>query len=180
MNIDLIIIVIIILIIITLFFKYFLSFESFNNNNTNDEYNQNCYAYAISHPKTKNKLQPGEIAGLKKLKKKNYSCQKLINRVLLDNAGKIYIENYGSCMPNYRKIALFLDKDGKKRDYHFYRQEENRYWTHKRGDLEISSRDDSGNLIISPLHIDRDYRKNNKEESGNNYKDFCAAFCIKK
>jgi hypothetical protein len=67
-----------------------------------------------------------------------------------------------------------LDNSGEKKDYHFYRQDKDGYWSHKTGDKKISNLDASGNRILNPELCDRNYDKKNNDEY--NYEIFCGYF----
>lgn len=147
-----------------------------------DKYHEhtNCYAYALNKIIKKNahgkKLQPGDISGEKF---KNYECNEIITKVNKD------LGNYGirklntmdediECT-NY-KIALVIDNHGKELDYHFYRQDNNGLWSHKRGKNKITNVDASNNLIYDPKIADRNYDKIGNDD--NNYSIFCGYYSI--
>lgn len=67
-------------------------------------------------------------------------------------------------------VALVLESetDG---DYHWYRQDEDGYWSHKPGQTEVTNLDASGNLITNPETADRDY-------GGINYQVFSGYYVV--
>lgn len=50
-------------------------------------------------------------------------------------------------------------------DYHWYRLDDNAYWSHKRGSAPAKNVDESGNAIADPEVCDRD-----------GYTDFCGYY----
>ena len=58
-------------------------------------------------------------------------------------------------MPGFYKIFLALDVG---EDYHWWRQDNNKYWSHKPGSTNVINLDASGNKIIEPFD---GIRKNN-------------------
>ena len=75
------------------------------------------------------------------------------------------------------KIALVIDNKGDKLDYHFYRQDNNGYWSHKTGHDPVSNVDASGKLITNPETCDRNYDKKKNDEF--NYEIFCGYYAVK-
>jgi len=71
----------------------------------------------------------------------------------------------GCCKEDWRKVLLVIqdksvtDAAGKKRwnDYHWYRQEADMSWSHKRGYYAPSTKDAAGNPIQDPEKADRKY-----------------------
>uniref|UniRef100_A0A6C0J0F2 Uncharacterized protein n=1 Tax=viral metagenome TaxID=1070528 RepID=A0A6C0J0F2_9ZZZZ len=128
----------------------------------------NCYAYALNliYPEyielcKKNNLgngeycklvrpQPGLYSGYKKIKK-NANIEK---RMLKDNPYIKKADYYSSCPSNYYKIALFAERN-KKINYHFYREDKNKLWSHKDGWTKATNKDLSGNIIKDPAKCDR-------------------------
>lgn len=141
--------------------------------------NNNCYAFAFGHfdedaPK---KLQPGELSGRAPLRDTEYSCSAFVERVLEDNPAAIRA-SAAQCPPGMYRVALFLDREGKARDYHFYRQVRAGAWAHKPGSLPVTMLDDSGHAITDPLTADRDYVNNGDEADAYNYAEYCTSFCV--
>ena len=78
------------------------------------------------------------------------------------------------CKKGYSKIALVVQP---KTTYHYYRQDNNGYWSHKTGHDPISNSDASGKLITNPETCDRNYDKKNNDEF--NYEIFCGYYSVK-
>jgi hypothetical protein len=78
------------------------------------------------------------------------------------------------CPKNSRKIAgVIQDKSAPAwNDYHWYRQESNGLWTHKRGKKLVEHVDASGNPISDPAVADRDYA------GSSDYDKFCGYLCV--
>ena len=56
------------------------------------------------------------------------------------------------------KVALVAGIDSYGRlDYHWYRQDSDGLWSHKRGTTSITRLDNSGDLIVDPQTADRDF-----------------------
>jgi len=152
--------------------------------------NNNCYSYAFNNTNTKykQKPQPGSYSNIKQVKRNNkeYKCKNFIYRVLNDypNSRFISVNDYKKgrrCNNDEYTIFLAIDNDGISTDYHFYKEDENGYWSHKPGLDEISYVDDSGRKITNPLYADRDYENGNiNDENNYNYKTKCGFFCNKK
>jgi len=60
-------------------------------------------------------------------------------------------------------------------DYHFYRQDKNRYWSHKPGGTEVTNKDATGRDIYDPALASRNYTD---KESSLDYDTFCGYFCL--
>jgi hypothetical protein len=141
--------------------------------------NNNCYAFAFGDLRVNSpsKLQPGQLSGNKPLTDKTYSCPALRQLVLDDHPEASVIPDGQKCAHGHYRVALFLDNDGKNRDYHFYREVAPNTWLHKPGSLPVSNVDDSGNVIHDPRKADRDYVNDGPETSGYNYAEYCGMFC---
>jgi hypothetical protein len=142
----------------------------------------NCYAYAlnmIDNKKVKEckekiennknfckRPQPGlEYGYLDDLKIINYSSSMLINRIKSDNPliKKTKLEN--KIEDGYYKICLFLchieDKHHQNiNDFHFYRQDNNGFWSHKDGWRKATNKDKNNKLIINPEFTQKLYADN--------------------
>jgi hypothetical protein len=135
----------------------------------------NCYSYAMGDLKLnkKKKQQPGVLCStMKPLKKKNYSCSKMIKRVQCDYPDTYILSNDNEkCECDYYKVGLFLDKKDPNRDYHFYK-EHNNFWSHKPGKTKVTNLDADGKIIKNPTDANRKYKKYNYAES-------CGYLCKK-
>jgi len=145
----------------------------------------NCYSYALNrfefnHTK---KLQPGEINGKKYNK---IDCDVIIEHIKKDlNRNDIYLTTFNSklnCLQ--RKIALAIDVNSKKKDYHFYREDNNKTWSHKPGSSDVTNKDASNNIIYNPEKADRDYsykkykNKDGTSSNGKIYDIFCGFIAL--
>jgi hypothetical protein len=140
----------------------------------------NCYSYALmNHDKSrKKKMYPGELSGQKKLKKgsPNYMCPNFEARIKKDIPGVLDSDPTTKCPCGYYKMSMFLDRDGDKQDFHFYREDADGTWSHKPGSFEVTSVDASNNKITNPSAADRDYSK--IKEDGYNYNIGCGYYCV--
>lgn len=134
-----------------------------------DEYSSenNCYSYALNNRDIK-ALNPGWVAYSKGLIDKkdlffywddsmpfNDYCQKNIELAELD--GLVHVKDEFSMQPGKHLIALAV-RESKEygRDYHWYRLDNDGYWSHKRGtDYPITKRDGKDSLITNPAHANR-------------------------
>jgi len=139
------------------------------NNNIYIRKSHNCYAYALNI--ISNKLinickhrlenainscprpQPNMPLGHISLYPKS-ECKIIEERMLKDNPKIKPILNPKYCPKNYYLIALASTKD--KSDYHFYRQDSNKLWSHKNGWRKATNKDKQNNLITDPKYADRD------------------------
>lgn len=112
--------------------------------------------------------QPGYAAGYGVLEKENLNCPEVMMRTLADNPNIIPTTFEKSCHADYYKGALVVDP---KNDYHYYRLNDEGYWTHKAGYKPSSAYDAKGKLIYNPEKASRNYGRLN-------YSDFCGYFCV--
>tara|TARA_B100000902_G_C26905664_1_gene714337 strand:+ start:54 stop:596 length:543 start_codon:yes stop_codon:yes gene_type:complete len=136
----------------------------------------NCYSYAFERKEEEgtreDKLQPGELSGQEF---KVYECNEIINKMMLDHPALKKINSIHEEIPcDHYKIALVLDKKGENKDYHFYRQDSDGYWSHKTGDNNVTNVDASGNKISNPELCDRNYDKEGDDKYY--YNIFCGYF----
>ena len=134
----------------------------------------NCYIYAmdvICNHTNKAKMQPGAMAG-KKYKK--LTKTDIINGVKADGP---YLGNGRSiCETNYLtkpgakqyKVALVIAPN---KDYHWYIQNSDGSWSHKRGSTQVTNVDASGKRIYNPKYCNRNY-------GSLNYSTFCGYFMV--
>ena len=143
------------------------------NKNKNIKANHNCYAYALNRYATNrgNKSQPGYFSNFPPLKDTDYSCATFIKRLKKDNPS-LYITDFNTkCRPGFYKAFLALDTKDEDMDYHFYRQDDNKYWSHKPGRTDIKNYDASFKKIKNPLIANRKY-------DYFNYSLPCFFFCV--
>ena len=88
-------------------------------------------------------------------------CDFLVQGAIRD--GMERPDKRGCCKKGWRKVLLVIqdasvtDANGNKgvNDYHWYRQEPDGSWSHKRGDLAPQTTDASGDPIKDPEKADR-------------------------
>ena len=142
---------------------------------------QNCFAYAFNYRKlpkscTKRKCpeafpQPGRKSGYPKWSNVDGKrCPDLMARVLGDVPGITQTTFIQKCPKRTYKIAMVTDED---QDYHFYRQDSNKYWSHKPGATDVISRDATDRPIYDPALASRAY-----PTSGLDYDNFCGYMCV--
>jgi hypothetical protein len=76
------------------------------------------------------------------------------------------------CPVGMSKIALVVDPG---EDYHYYRQDDDGWWSHKDGSNKVKRVDAVGKGIWDPRYISRDYRW---KGSDLNYESFCGFYCV--
>tara|TARA_Y100000816_G_C26075892_1_gene566340 strand:- start:425 stop:1006 length:582 start_codon:yes stop_codon:yes gene_type:complete len=121
------------------------------------------------------KSQPGLFAGLEDvINSKYYTCKNMDRRLRLDN--KHIRKTKKRCKKNEYKGALFVHP---KKTYHFYRQDNNKLWSHKDGFMLPTNRDAKRRKIRNIRKSNRKY-KPTKKETGVYYSKFCNYYCIPK
>jgi hypothetical protein len=143
----------------------------------------NCYSYLLNLKSTEaerlcmieyedlnycRRSQPGYAAGYDALDKKDLSCPEVMKRTLADNPNIKPADINTKCDFDSYKGALVVDPGT---DYHYYRLNDEGYWTHKPGYKPSTAYDASGNLIYNPEKANRNYGRLN-------YKNFCGYFCV--
>ena len=139
-------------------------------NKSNIVNNHNCYSYAMGKviKNLPDKAQPGYASGFNYLNYNNMTCLNIKKRLLKDNPGS-YTEKFENrCLPGFYKVFLALDIGN---DYHWWRQDSNKYWSHKPGSTNISNLDGSKLKIQDPL-------KSNRNFSNRNYDKPCFYACV--
>ena len=161
--------------------------QSFNPEFWNDglggpvQSSNNCYSYAMNKYEPGNDRQdfPAPGTGSPFI----VTCEDMTNRAIEDG---LTLTNCDTpCPEDSRKVALvtasssisFTLKDGgtltfNKGDYHWYREDSNGKWSHKRGETPATDKDASEKEIFDPRTADLDYRP----EGGGAY-TFCNCFC---
>ena len=141
----------------------------------------NCFSYAlddINLPKKCTKKacdvsypQPGFYSGYPKWNDiKGKRCPDLLAR-LIGDIPEIKITTFEKKpIKGMRKIAIVVDKN---KDYHFYRQDSNGYWSHKPGGGNVTNLDATDRPIFNPELASRYYPKH-----GLNYDFFCSFLMI--
>lgn len=145
--------------------------------------NQNCYAYAINQFRfnRKNKSVPGYDRGSPNVIGKDViDCKVLTKEILTDLGEEAYsIDASKKCGENTYKMMLFITNDdtGMYSDFHFYRQDKDGTWSHKRGHaFEPTKLDASGRLITDPRKSDKHFKDGGNP--GYNYSVYCGSFCV--
>ena len=137
----------------------------------------NCYSYCLNnqvYPRT-NELwyqqQPGEEVGY--FFEKCEITGELIKDYAAADAQSMgfsftEVDKNTRCSPYTYKVALVVDPGN---DYHWYRQNADGTWSHKRGNGPVINTDASGNIIYDPETANRSY-------SGLNYSQFVGYYEI--
>ncbi len=124
-------------------------------NQTNDgsginvRYHNNCYNYGTNN-RTDNFAQPG--CGSGDTWSSLYCTEleaKAINDGLERPSGGNEVNNDcdGTCPDGMSKVMLITKETGWLKDYHWYRQDDDGYWSHKTGIAAITNVDQAGALI---------------------------------
>lgn len=133
----------------------------------------NCYSYALNQivSKREGKPQPGYFSGFGDIVEKDYkSCGKFYNRLKKDSPS-LYLTSFDEkCRRGYSKAFIALSNKKYDKDYHFYRQDNNKYWSHKPGRTNAVAIDADGKKIKNPYLANRNYIHNN-------YVTPCFFFC---
>ena len=143
------------------------------NKDINIKKTHNCYAYALNlidkeqanickiymKITTKNdcpslRPQPGQYSGfIDEYNPHPFSCKQIELRMIKDNPLIKKLKNNQECPNNFYKIALVCASDGS--DYHFYRQDNSGFWSHKDGWKKATNKDAKGRLIKNPELAER-------------------------
>ena len=133
----------------------------------------NCYAYAMDVIQSfEGKLQPGQLSGHEYT---SLTEDSIITAVKNDGPylgtgrGIRKVSKNTRPMPKEYKVALVIAPDF---DYHWYIQNSNGYWSHKRGSNKVSDLDASDNKIVDPETCDRNYG------GSFNYSTFCGYYMV--
>jgi hypothetical protein len=130
----------------------------------------NCYTYALGKivKNLKNKAQPGYSSGYNHISNRNFNCESFKERLKKDSPGT-YLEKFDNkCLPGFYKIFLAIDP---KNDYHWWRQNSDKYWSHKPGSTNVTNLDASNELIKNPVLSNRKFKHRN-------YYEPCFFACI--
>jgi len=148
-------------------------FEPFKWNNTYAQHNHNCYAYVLNTlaPKRQGKPQPGYFSGYPSIELNDYNCLTFYQRLKKD-IPSLYLSKFSEpCKKGFYKGFIALDAKEEDQDYHFYRQDNTGYWSHKPGRTEAIDYDAAKQKIKNPLKADRKYENFN-------YSTPCFFFCL--
>jgi hypothetical protein len=149
----------------------------------------NCFAYAFDYIEMPDKSkcdekscdvpfhQPGYASGYPKWSNvRTKRCPELLARLRGDIPGLVApVSFHDKCPAQSSKVAVI--KTRKNTDYHFARQDNNGYWSHKPGGTEVTNLDASDRPIFRPDLADWDYTK---KGSDLDYEVFCAYMCVPK
>lgn len=119
----------------------------------------NCYSYAINNQDNRSGtkgLQPGSLSG-QTVPSALYTSLAMPDIIKNDASGRFTFKSVDyntKCSAGTYKIALVLDE---LKDYHFYRQNPDGTWSHKRGLTEVTNLDASGKVIYDPRTANRNY-----------------------
>jgi len=111
--------------------------------------------------------QPGKAHGAQA---HNMNCQDVDTGALADGLKKAIEKECKGCT---HLVALVIDPG---RDFHWYRLNDDGYWSHKPADTPATDLDASDNKITNPETADRDHTA----DYGVNYTIFCGYYCVDK
>ena len=118
--------------------------------------------------------QPGEASGYRRFSDGNpKTCPNLIARVIGDNPTIVISDFTSKCPQNTSKIAIIIDESD---DYHFLRQDANKFWSHKPGARDVTNVDALGHRIWDPKLAYYNYT--DKPKNVLNYDIFCSYMCV--
>ena len=129
------------------------------NDNNNIRNSHNCYSYSLGKIVNglRSKAQPGYASGFNHVSS-DFNCSSFKERLKKDAPGSYIAQFDNKCLPGFYKIFLALDIGN---DYHWWRQDNNQYWSHKPGSTNVINTDASGNLIKNPVISDRKFKRRN-------------------
>jgi len=132
----------------------------------------NCYNYATNHPNG-SFAQPGQASGMVPPGATfPYTCGGLLASAESDGltfAGDTLDEAQMRCDASCCLVALVMSD----MDFHWYRQDANGAWSHKRGGGRATTLDALNASIVDPSTANRDYGT-----PGHNYNMFCGFMCV--
>ena len=140
------------------------------NSNSSIKESHNCYTYALGKivKKLKSKAQPGYASGYNHIQDDQYDCKYFRERLKNDSPGS-YLEKFdNACYPGFYKVFLALDPGN---DYHWWRMNNDGYWSHKPGSTDVIDIDSNGEKINNPLSANRNY-------GSLNYNKPCFFACV--
>lgn len=165
----------------------YMKISSRNNSFNKDMHireGHNCYTYFLNKKSRKSydrckkeyktrqycsRPQPGYYSNMPSMKKDEYNCPIVLKRTLTDNPNIYKSSKTEKCHPEYYKGAIVV---APKRDYHYYRLNDEGQWTHKPGYKPSTHLDSDNNIITDPEKASRNY-------GGTlNYSDFCGFYCV--
>jgi hypothetical protein len=126
------------------------------NNDPGIQRNNNCYNYC-NDIITNTRAQPGLGSGLM------YTAFECGNVGVASTRDGLVVTGKPTTTPIVGHYVALVVWPGQ--DYHWYRLDDNTYWSHKRGSYPAKNVDESGNPIADPEACDRA-----------NYTDFCGYY----
>ncbi len=160
--------------------------EEYNNDKA-IQHSHNCFAYAmnvkdpkkIAECRQRNNCRfhvPGKDKGHPEFSGKlGKTCGDVIGRTMSD-AKQGYMTDFSTkCEPGMSKIAVVVDEEN---DLHYYRQDNNGWWSHKPGGRPVTNKDAVGAYIYNPKRASRYYPAEFEGDSGLNYDSFCSFMCV--
>ena len=136
------------------------------NQDSDVRLNTNCYSYALNNqvvPGTNELwyMRPGEYVGLK-IWEVDITAEIVLQYVSTDVEALNFtfepIEKYDVCGEGSYKVALVIWPN---EDFHWYRQNPDASWSHKRGGSEVTNLDASEKIIYDPETANRAYPNGN-------------------
>ena len=103
------------------------------------------------------------------VKGKKYTCKKLERRMLKDYPSIKVTKK--KCPKGHYKGAMAVDPENE--EFHFYRRDNNGFWSHKNGPTKANNTDYDGKQIRDPKKANR-----KSKVSKYNYSKFCNYYCI--
>ena len=133
-----------------------LPYEPNSWNREEVELYTNCYSYAFNNQWYW--MNPGRDSPVGSIAQNDITKTNVVNYVREDaySLGFVFeeIEWDDCCDTGAYKVALVVDEGV---DYHWYRQNPDGTWSHKRGQTDVINYDASGLIINNPKTADRDY-----------------------
>lgn len=124
-----------------------------------------CSNYGIKTCRSISKPIPGHYSGNTQ---HTSTCDTVMRGMIMDNPDIYKIDFNSRCKKGFYKGALVVDPF---LTYHFFRQDNNGYWSQKNGHDKATNLDGDGYLITDPKYAKPTYEVSDK------YK-FCNYFCI--
>ena len=146
----------------------------------------NCYAYACDDPSELRMSdcdfpQPGSTAGELPCDRSEFTVDLVRKRAIADGLAPVPHGRENSAPPDgFYKVALFVDPG---KDYHWYRQDDDGYWSHKLGDGPVLNVDGDGRPITDPRTASQNYENHTDPLTGRpiggyNYTQFGGFFYV--
>jgi hypothetical protein len=119
--------------------------------------------------------QPGFASGYEKFRKRDKkTCPNMIMRMQGDNPSIRMTTFEEKCPARTSKIAVIVDEN---EDFHFLRQDSNRFWSQKPGGRRVINTDAGKHVIWNPQLADSNWSLYDTD-TDLNYDIFCGYLCI--